>query len=168
MKKKLLAFFLFISIISLVTSCEKLTASLDGVDKEKTAESEAAPEPVAEQEQSESEDSTDVNVLTGSTVVEVEEESEEPGSTTHTVKMTADGFSPDKLYIKVGDTVLWKNTRFGTINKAMIIGVRECSKVRSGFLKPGESFSWTFDTPMACTLADGIMTTKESKIFVEE
>ncbi len=164
-QNKAVTFLLIIAIVSLLTGCERLTASLDGLGKEEVTET--APEPVPEvavvPEQPEvSEDSSDD--LTGNVVAEVVKESE---STTYTVKMTADGFSPAKLNIKAGDKVIWKNTRFGTINKAMIIGVRECSKVRSGFLKSGESFTWTFDTPMTCTIADGVMTTKESKIFVE-
>ena len=159
-KPKIALILLIIAVVSLLSSCEKLTASMDGVDKPSEPVAEVAVEnpPVEDTTPQENDDT-----LTGGAVAETEE----PQIITHTVKMTADGFSPDKLYIKAGDTVLWKNTRYGTINKAMIIGVRECSKVRSGFLKSGESFSWTFDTPMTCTLADGIMTTKESKIFVE-
>ncbi|MEK6939221.1 MAG: hypothetical protein AABX31_00690 [Nanoarchaeota archaeon] len=163
MNKKTFAILLFtVLIVAFISGCGNLTASLDGIGTEKAAEAvETASEPSVEKEQPEAEENSG---LTGSTVVEVEEE---PESTTHAVKMTADGFSPDKLHIKAGDTVVWKNTRHGTINKAMIIGVRECREVRSGFLKPGESFSWTFDKPMTCTLADGIMTTKESKVLVE-
>ena len=156
---KLSLVLVIITVISLLTGCEKITASMDGLEKEAT---ESAPEAAPEVVEPEVEENND-DILTGGLVAETEE----PKSATHTVKMTAEGFSPDKLYIKAGDTVVWKNTRYGTINKAMIIGVRECSKVRSGFLKSGESFSWTFDTPITCTLADGIMTTKESKIFVE-
>ena len=147
---------------SLVTGCDRLTASLDSLGKERVAE---APQPES------------ATVIPGQGTVEsdnssnptaaVVAEAEEPQHQTYTVKMTADGFSPDKLYLQAGDTVIWKNVRSGNINKAMIIGVRECSKVRSGFLKSGESYTWTFDTPMTCTIADGIMTTKESKVFVE-
>ena len=163
-KGKIVVLFLVIAIISLLTGCEKLTALMDGVDKNiEESAPQAAPETKVQPEPSKAEES-DSGSLTGSTVAAVPEEAQ---ATTHTVKMTADGFSPDKLYIKAGDTVVWKNTRHGTINKAMIIGVRECSKVRSSFLKSGESFFWTFDRPMTCTLADGIMTTKESKVFVE-
>ncbi len=162
-KGKIAVLFLTIAIVSLITGCEKLTASMDGVDKNIEEAPQEVPETEVQPKPSEAEES-DSGSLTGSTVAEVPEK---PQVTTHTVKMTADGFSPDKLYIKAGDTVVWKNTRHGTINKAMIIGVRECRDVRSGFLKSGESFSWTFDKPMTCTLADGIMTTKESKVFVE-
>jgi len=162
-QNKAVAFLLFIAIVSLITGCERLTASLDGVGKEKvTEEPLPASEIVSEQPKAENASGD----FTGNVVAAVPKE-DEPQVVTYTVKMTADGFSPDKLYINVGDTVIWKNTRYGTINKAMIIGVRECSKVRSGFLKSGESFAWTFDTPISCTLADGVMTTKESKIFVE-
>jgi plastocyanin len=143
-----------------MVGCERLNATLDGVDKD-TAEI-TQENNTAEPAETQPEES---NTLTGGLVADIEPE--EPQSTTHIVMMTADGFGPDKLHIKVGDTVVWKNVRSGTINKAMIIGVRECSKVRSGFFKPGESFSWTFDEPVTCTIADGIMTTKESKIFVE-
>ncbi len=150
-----------------VTGCEKLTASLDKVDQEAVGQ-EAEPagtvaETITEQESEDDKSASDS--LTGNTVTEVKEEAE---STVHKIKMTADGFKPDKLYIKVGDTVVWENTRSGSINKAMIIGVRECREVRSGFLKSGESFSWTFDKPITCTIADGVMTTKEGKILVEE
>ncbi|MDO8511126.1 MAG: hypothetical protein Q7S55_03085 [Nanoarchaeota archaeon] len=160
-KHKIAVLLVIIAIISLLTGCEKLTASMDGVDKEGTTESsEVVPEAVTGQPETEESYS---DALTGGSIVE----DEEPSVTTHTVKMTADGFSPDKLYIKVGDTVVWENTRSGSINKAMIIGVRECSEIRSGFLKPGESFSWTFDKHITCTFADGIMTMEESKVYVE-
>ncbi len=156
--RKIILVFSFALIFLLLVGCEKVTEAVDGVDGSKTPE--VAPDPAKpiEEKPVEKEDA-----LTGGAITEPEE----PKSTTHTVRMTADGFNPDKLYIKAGDTVVWKNTRYGTIDKAMIIGVRECRDVRSGFLKSGESFTWTFDTPMTCTIADGVMTTKESKVYVE-
>jgi len=163
-KRNVALFSIFIIVSLLITGCEKLTASVDGVDKLDTATvPEPVPEETTEATEEPSPESENDNSLTGGSVTEAEE----PQTATHTVKMTADGFSPDKLYIKAGDTVVWKNTRYGTIDKAMIIGVRECRDVRSGFLKSGESFSWTFDTPMICTIADGVMTTKESRVYVE-
>src|SRR3989338_1867761 len=155
---KLSLVLVIITVISLLTGCEKITASMDGLEKEAT---ESAPEAAPEVVEPEVEENND-DILTGGLVAETEE----PKSATHTVKMTAEGFSPDKLFIKAGDTVEWKNTRYGTVNKAMIIGVRECRQVRSSFLKPGESFSFVFDQPIECTIADGVMTTKESKIVV--
>ncbi|HLD40113.1 MAG TPA: hypothetical protein VJB13_03155 [Candidatus Nanoarchaeia archaeon] len=162
-KSKLLTVLLFIIAVSLLTGCEKLTASLDGVNKESPGTAPEVVPPTTPQPQSQP-PTTESSSPTGGIVIEPKPQ---PQAATHIVKMTADGFSPDKIYIKVGDTVEWKNTRSGTINKAMIIGVRECREVRSGFFKPGESFTWTFDKPVTCTIADGVMTTKESKVFVE-
>ena len=99
--------------------------------------------------------------LTGSTVAELKE------GETHFVELTAEGFVPAELAINVGDTVVWQNVRSGQISKAMVIGVRECGKVRSKVLEAGESFSWTFDWSAKCTIVDGIMTTVESKVIVE-
>lgn len=166
MRNILLTIFILLFVLFVITGCEKWTASLDKVSAEEVT---VAPEPtpeteIPEQEPAKVNSAAESNEdITGNIVAEIEE----PQSKVHIVKMTADGFSPNKLYIKPGDTVEWKNVRSGTINKAMIIGVRECSKVRSGFFKPGESFSWTFDQQISCTFADGVLTTAESKVIVE-
>ncbi|HLD80131.1 MAG TPA: hypothetical protein VJA18_06240 [Candidatus Nanoarchaeia archaeon] len=99
------------------------------------------------------------NPLTGGAVTEQGE--------THFVDLTSEGFEPNELTIQAGDTVVWQNVRSGQISKAFVIGVRECAKIRSKILTPGESFSWTFEEPIKCTIVDGIMTTVESKIEVE-
>ena len=151
------------AILFTLAGCEKLTASLDQYNQEEVTEA-VIPKSVPAAINGEPKLGNKSSSVTGNVVAQTKEEVK---STTYTVKMTANGFSPDKLYLKVGDTVIWENTRSGAINKAMIIGVRECSKTRSDFLNPGESFSWTFTEPMTCTIADGIMTTKESGIFVE-
>ncbi len=102
-----------------------------------------------------------------STIKEVEKQPEDT-SETHTVLLTEKGFEPRELEIKVGDTVIWDNMRERYPNKAMIIGVRECSEVRSDIYTPGEKFSWTFDEAKKCTIAGGILTTAESKIIITE
>ena len=99
------------------------------------------------------------NPLTGGAVTEQGE--------THFIDLTESGFEPDLLTIKAGDKVVWQNVRSGQISKAFVIGVRECAKIISKILTPGESFSWTFEEPIKCTIVDGIMTTVESKIEVE-
>jgi len=99
------------------------------------------------------------NPLTGGAVTEQGE--------THFIDLTESGFEPDLLTIKAGDKVVWQNVRSGQISKAFVIGVRECAKIRSKILTPGESFSWTFEEPIKCTIVDGIMTTVESKVVVE-
>ncbi len=92
-----------------------------------------------------------------------------PTGETYTVEMTNEGFSKSLLTINAGDTVVWKNVRTGSVlNKAMIIGVRDCRMVKSNFFLPGESFSWTFKKPGECVIVDGIMTTQSSKIIIEQ
>ncbi len=86
---------------------------------------------------------------------------------THIVKMTNEGFSKSSLTINAGDTVVWENVRTGSVlNKAMIIGVRDCRNIKSKFFLPGESFSWTFEEPGECVVVDGIMTTQSSRIII--
>lgn len=100
--------------------------------------------------------------LTGDIVAEVK-----PESKIHVVSMDSEGFTPKEITVGVGDTVVWENNRDGqAINKAMVIGVRTCGKVKSKFFLPGESFSWTFDEAGECIFVDGIMTTKDSKVII--
>ncbi len=128
------------------------------------AETVVQPEPASEPESTEpgveTEESGDQ--LTGNVVAETKETK----GATHFVDLTEKGFEPDALTINAGDKVVWQNVRTGKINRAMVIGVRECGEIRSGFLNPGEHFTWTFDQPAICTIVDGIMTTVQSKIVV--
>jgi|SRR3989344_205886 len=163
MKKELLVIFMLVMAVFLIVGCSRITASFDKQGKEgltQNVQENPLPQEPAAATQNKSEPSSNP---TGNMVAEIEV----PPHQNYTVKMTVDGFNPDTLSIKAGDTVIWKNTRSGNINQAMIIGVRECHQVRSRFLNPGQSYSWTFDKPMTCTIADGVMTTKESKIIVE-
>ncbi len=103
--------------------------------------------------------------MTSGTVAEVESK---PDAKTYTVKMTNEGFSKNLITINAGDTVVWENVRTNSVlNKAMIIGMRECRKVKSALFLPGESFSWTFEEPGVCVVVDGIMTTQSSKVIIE-
>lgn len=129
----------------------------DGEEEQKPEKS-----PTEPQEQNESEEKKDeTGLITGGAVGELKE------GETHFVELTDSGFEPDMLTIKAGDTVVWQNVRTGNINRALVIGVRECAKMRSKLFTPGESFSWTFDEPMECTVVDGIVTTVASKVVVE-
>ncbi|MEW5897464.1 MAG: hypothetical protein AB1668_07250 [Nanoarchaeota archaeon] len=91
----------------------------------------------------------------------------------HVVKMTENGFVPEKLTIKAGDTVRWENERTGKLSKAMILGTRSCINVKSGIFTTGQSFSWTFDKDWTfdkektCTIIDGIMIKKVMDITIE-
>lgn len=140
---------------------EKSPIEPEEKDKEDRGEEEPqrSPEP---QEQNESEEKKDeTGLITGGAVGELKE------GETHFVELTDSGFEPDMLTVKAGDTVVWQNVRTGNINRALVIGVRECAKMRSKLFTPGESFSWTFDEPMKCTVVDGIVTTIASEVVVE-
>ncbi|GEM_PF-4065471 len=94
--------------------------------------------------------------------------SEVSSKTTHEVKLTSNGFEPETISIKVGDTIKWENTRSGTINTALIIGVRSCRDVRSKILKSGESYEYTFNKEDTCSITDGVMTKKQSQVTIEQ
>jgi len=98
---------------------------------------------------------------------EVEEIKTENVKKDQIVEITDDGFSPDVLNIKSGETIIWKNVRDGQFKKSMIVGAQKCIKVRSEFYQPGEEFSWTFTEPLKCTIVDGMVTTQTMKIIVE-
>lgn len=84
----------------------------------------------------------------------------------HVIEVTDNGFVPNELAIKVGETVVWKNVRTGKVDKTMIVGNRQCSNIKSNIFGPGGTFSWTFDHADECTIVDGIFTTKLSKIII--
>ncbi len=94
------------------------------------------------------------------------------GPKTHTVALIAGGFAVPSITIKVGDTVTWENVRDGVpikgFRRGMIIGAQKCSKIKSVFFQPGESFSWTFDKVETCLIVDGLYTTQTMKVIVEK
>ena len=87
-------------------------------------------------------------------------------STTHTVNMVDGGFEDASITIKVGDTVVWQNVREDALNRAMVIGTRDCQNVKSRFFLPGSQYSYKFTKPMTCSLVDGIFTTQMMKVIV--
>ncbi len=163
-KKGLLGLLFMLLAVVLLVGCTKITASLDGISTENPADisnSQAVPTP--QNPAASIIENSDPSQITGNTVADVTV----PEHQNYTVKLTSTGFNPDKITIKVGDTITWENDRSGKVNQGMIIGVRECHQVRSEFLKPGQSYSWTFDQAMTCTITDGVMTTRSSKVTVE-
>jgi plastocyanin len=124
---------------------------------EPTLEEEESVEETDDGSQEESESTTNNE----ETTEEVEENKDK------VVEITNDGFSPDVLTIKVGETVVWKNVRNGNFKKSMIVGAQKCTKVRSDFYLPGEEFSWTFTEPLKCTFVDGMVTTQTMKLTIE-
>jgi len=105
----------------------------------------------------------------------VEEEipaAEEQSTQLHTITITNDGFKPDTIYIKRGDTVTWVNERTST-KTAMIIGTQNCRNVkrngRNAIIATGESFTYTFATEEfgRCPIVDGIQTSMVTYIYIQ-
>ncbi len=83
------------------------------------------------------------------------------------IKVTNAGFVPSEVTINAGETVRWVNERSGRLSKALILGNRECVAVHSSIFAPGESYEFTFNSPMKCIIAEGITTRELGTINVE-
>ncbi len=110
--------------------------------------------------------STNTTITTNATNTTVVE----TGPKTYSVNIEAAGYKPSPLTIKVGDTVVWKVMRSGTLHLAMVIGTQKCGKIKSKIMNTGDTYSWTFTEAEkgTCVIADGITTTQASKIIVED
>ena len=75
-------------------------------------------------------------------------------------------FDPKEIKVKVGQPVTWNNDRSNL--QALLFGMREIHEMKSGFLYPGESFTWTFDKPGKYQYVDAIIIGISGKIVVEE
>ncbi len=84
------------------------------------------------------------------------------------VELVDDGFGVAEISIKVGESVEFKNVRAGRYTTAMVLGTKQCAKIKSGLLESGESFTATFDTVGECVFVDGVLTTKTMKVVVGE
>ncbi len=76
-----------------------------------------------------------------------------------------DSFSPSELMIQKGQTVQWTNQREKLT--AIVLGLREVQAMKSGSLKPGESFQWTFEESGEFTYVDGVVIGLVGKVVVE-
>lgn len=81
------------------------------------------------------------------------------------VIITNEGFEPKEIRIKSSQTIIWKNER--KYWRTLVRGLREINDMDSGFLEPGDSFSWTFTEPGEYTYVDGVIIGKVGKIVVE-
>ncbi|MDP3990548.1 MAG: hypothetical protein Q8Q01_05080 [archaeon] len=75
--------------------------------------------------------------------------------TLHRVKMSEAGFDPVELTVEVGDSIEWVNSRKA---KAMVLGIKACSYLKSPVFSNGDSFQYEFTKADTCTLVDGIYT----------
>jgi plastocyanin len=82
-------------------------------------------------------------------------------SATVNVSITATGFTPDEVRVKPGDTVTWKNNDTGKHQVVSDTGV-----FKSPVLKPGESYSYTFDTESSYSYHDGLKTSSTGAVHV--
>lgn len=94
----------------------------------------------------------------------------------HEILVSDGTFSPDRLTIKVGDTVVWKNVRTGSVGTSYMYIYGSLGPCRRPVLEseyppgipPGGQFNYTFTKPQLCTFVDGIRTTQFGKINVTE
>lgn len=86
------------------------------------------------------------------------------------IEMTSAGFSPAEATIKAGDTVKFVNK--DTKNHRPASGVHPTHQLCPGFdalqaVKPGESYSFTFNEKKECLMHDHLNPTLRGKIIVQ-
>jgi len=92
---------------------------------------------------------------------------EETTGAMNVINVVGDNFEPSELTIKVGEKVTWKNMREGNVKNMLIKGTKNCVKVQSRTLKPGETFEWTFTESGKCEYIDAITSLKVGKVIIE-
>ena len=80
------------------------------------------------------------------------------------ILITEDKLVIGDVVVKVNQPVVWKNKQQRV--PALIYGVRETSEMRSGLIKPGESFTWKFSSPGEYTYVDGVVIGRVGKVIV--
>ena len=86
----------------------------------------------------------------------------------NTIKIVGNEFEPAELTIKVGEKVVWENTRTGNVKKAIIKGTKQCVFLQSPTLESGETFEWTFTEPGTCQFIEAVTSINTGKVIVEE
>jgi plastocyanin len=94
-------------------------------------------------------------------------DAEETSLADHIINFVNEGFDPEELTITVGDTIEFVNVRDGNYKLAMLVGAQGHTEIKSGVLKVGESYSYTFNEADNYIFVDGILTTYTLKIIVE-
>lgn len=82
-------------------------------------------------------------------------------SATVNVSITATGFAPEDVNVRPGDTVTWRNNDTGSHQVVSDLGV-----FKSPVLKPGQTYSYTFDTESAYSYHDGMRTSSRGAVYV--
>jgi len=101
------------------------------------------------------------------TVEEVEEIIDEPEDVI-VLTLTSSGFDRTDITINQGQTVRFVNQRqINALTTASLTGNYACNKVKSGTLKFGESYEYTFFKPTKCQVLDVIVSSAIVKITVQ-
>ncbi len=102
--------------------------------------------------------------------IDVIAENDEKNEVVHSVAIRKNGFDPLTVTVKVGETVEWKNERDAkvTLNKGMIVGALQCSRIKSKILAAGEMFRWKADKVGTCTIVEGISAVQTGTLVVEK
>ncbi|GEM_PF-1462164 len=102
--------------------------------------------------------------------VDVIPENDNANEVVHSVAIRKAGFDPLTVTVKVGEIVEWKNERDPkvTLNKGMIVGALQCSKIKSKILAAGEIFRWKADKVETCTIVEGISAVQTGTLIVEK
>ena len=70
----------------------------------------------------------------------------------------------EPVTININQEIIWKNEQEKL--QALVYGVREISGMKSGFIQPGESFTWQFSEPGEYTYVDSVVIGRMGKIIV--
>ncbi len=102
--------------------------------------------------------------------VDVVPENDEKNEVVHSVAIVKNGFDPVSVTVKLGDVVEWKNERDPKVNlnKGMIVGTQQCSKIKSKILLSGETFRWKADKVGSCLIVEGISAVQTGTLIVEK
>ena len=79
--------------------------------------------------------------------------------------ITNDTLKFETVTIDVDQAVVWKNEQDKL--QALIYGVRKISGMKSGYIGPGESFSWQFSEPGEYIYVDSVVIGRAGKIIVQ-
>jgi len=92
-----------------------------------------------------------------------EEEEERPPVE---ILITKKGFVPKNVTVMVNQTVIWKNTQEKL--DTLVLGTREIYDMKSGYLKSGDTFSWSFPQAGKFFYVDGVVIGRAGTIEVKK
>jgi|SRR3989338_7748041 len=82
------------------------------------------------------------------------------------ILITKKGFVPKNVTVMVNQTVIWKNAQQKL--DTLLLGTREIYDMKSGYLKPGDTFSWSFPQAGNFFYVDGVVIGRAGTIEVKK